>query len=313
MKSDARKRLSKWTRGLFLAGVLAFLAVQFSEIGWNEIWQSLPTHPLFYLLFVFIYGGLPLSETFIYRRLLNFSFFKGLPFFFKKRVFNKDVLGYSGEVYLFLWARKHVKKTRNEVMHAIKDNNIVSAISSTMFVVALLGYFFLTGQVEFPESYSENLAVKIAAGLVLIALFVVAGIRFRKSVFGLPGMTLLWVFGTHFGRLALVSLLQILQWSIVLPGVEMTVLFTLLSIQIIASRIPLLPARDLVFLGAAVEMTSVLDVSSAEVAGMLAVVSVLDKLVNLVLFSAVSFLERRSTSEEPVQDMIDDGRVPVAP
>ena len=126
-------------------------------------------------------------------------------------------------------------------------------------------------------------------------------------------MTLLWVFGTHFGRLALVSLLQILQWSIVLPGVEMTVLFTFLSIQIIASRIPLLPARDLVFLGAAVEMTSVLDVSSAEVAGMLAVVSVLDKLVNLVLFSAVSFLERRSTSEEPVQDMIDDGRVHVAP
>ncbi len=309
LKSDSGKRLSGWVRRAFMAGILVFLAMQFTRVGWREIWLSLPTEGLFYLIFVLLYCALPLTEAFIYSRILSIGFLEGLPFFFKKRVFNKDVLSYSGEVYFFLWADKRIEKPRNEVIHAIKDNNIVSAVSSTFFVVCLLGYFFFTGQVEFPANYSENLVFKIGAGLVLIAFIMGAGIRFRKSVFALPGRTLLWVFGTHFGRLAAVSFLQVLQWSIVLPDVRLEVLFTLLSMQIIASRIPLLPARDLVFLGAAVEMTAVLDVSTAEVAGMLAVVSVLDKFINLVLFSAVSLFERESKSDDSFPRAIADGRV----
>lgn len=285
--------ISRVLRVVFMVGVLFVLGRQFSDIGWAEIWMSLPTEPLFYLLFILIYCALPVTETIIYGRLLKFPFLFGLPFFFKKRVYNKDVLNYSGEVYLFAWADRVIDRPRKEVMHTIKDNNLLSALASTLFAVALLGAFFFSGKVEIPASYTENLELKVAVGALLVGLLIVVAVRFRRSIFGLTPGRLMGVFGTHLGRLTVVSTLQILQWLVVLPGVGMAVLFTFLSLQIIASRIPLLPARDLIFIGAAVEMAGSLDVSSPDVVGMLVVASAMDKLANLIIFLFVSAYERR--------------------
>ena len=66
-RSDTGKRLSKWLHRLFLLGVWVWLIWQLTNIGWLKVWKSLPTHPLFYILFLLIYFSLPLVEIFIYK------------------------------------------------------------------------------------------------------------------------------------------------------------------------------------------------------------------------------------------------------
>lgn len=290
----------KWARWVFMAGIIGVLAYQFTRIGWGDIWRALPTNPVFYLIFIVMYCSLPLTETVIYRKIWDFPFFRGLPTFLKKRVYNKDVLNYSGEVFLYLWAKKiGVVRSKRVVLQAIKDNNILSTIASTLIAVGLLGFFLLTDQVMLPVYVRDQLGIKIAAILLVVFGLGALGIRFRRSLFSLPGRMLTTIFLIHVSRLIVVNVLQVLQWAIVLHDVSLTILFTFLAMQIITSRIPFLPARDLIFIGASVELTGYMNVSSVNVAGMLLVISVLDKGLNFLLYIVTTYWERRDRPAGP--------------
>src|SRR5262245_46836538 len=73
---------------LFTAGIAALLLWQLSAVGWGNIARSLPVAPLFYFIHLALYVHVPLTETFIYRMNWKFPFWKGLPTFFKAKIFN---------------------------------------------------------------------------------------------------------------------------------------------------------------------------------------------------------------------------------
>jgi len=98
-KSSSGKLTAKWLRRAFVLGIVAFLVWQIVQIGWQEVLESMPTTPWFYVIFLILYFALPMSEQFIYRMSLNFGFWEGLKVFIQKKVLNADVLGYSGEAY----------------------------------------------------------------------------------------------------------------------------------------------------------------------------------------------------------------------
>ncbi|MEO1023855.1 MAG: hypothetical protein AAFW89_15025, partial [Bacteroidota bacterium] len=159
MFSDLYDRVSNWKHlplvsktGLRMlqVAIIGFLIVQIAQQNLAELLAALPRNPLFYMFGLVVYFTLPLSEILTYGVSWDFRFNDAFPVFMKKRVLNKDVLGYSGEIQLFLWAQSYQPKaSKKELMKVIRDNNILSSIATTIVVFGLLAYFFLSDQVAF--------------------------------------------------------------------------------------------------------------------------------------------------------------------
>lgn len=296
----------EWTLSILrhgvTAAVIAYLAYQMTHIGWGRIWAALPTTPWFYVLFLALYFLLPIFQSIGYSIIWQRPFRRLFPPLLKSGVYNKEVLNYSGEMYLFSWARAHLNLTDGEIAHHIKDNTIVSSVASTSNAVVLLGIFLTTGMVTFPM-LSDRTWVYMVAGVVGIIAILAVGIRFWRSVFKLSGALILGLFGLYFGRLLLLQGLQVTQWAVALPEVAIQTWLTFLAVQIITKRIPLMPSQDLFFMAVGLEMAGAVQVPEAGLAGVLAVHSVLDKGLGLLLFALVSWYDRNaSLSTSPPDD-----------
>lgn len=284
----------KRLRNVFLVGIVAFLGYRLTMIGWGEIWSSLPRVLWFYVLWLLMYAVLPVVDTLAYRWLWGLPFWRSLPVLMRKRVFSSDVLNYSGEVYFYFWARDRVDQPRREVLKDIRDNTILSSLSSTLISFALLGLFVALGPVALP--FLEITAwptVYVVIGVVILAVLIAAGIRFRKYLFALPAGMAARLFALHCVRLIIIMGLQVAQWAVVWPEVPVEAWGTLLAAQIVVNQIPFIPSKDLLFVGVGVEMSSLINVSAAAIAALLLAKSVLDKLANLIVFI---FTSNRSTA-----------------
>lgn len=301
----AKTPAGSWTLKLLRHGVtlavLVYLAHQMTRIGWGRIWASLPTTPWFYVLFLALYFLLPIFQSIGYSLIWNRPVRHLFPALLKSSVYNKEVLNYSGEMYLFSWARARLDRSDGEIAHHIKDNTIVSSVASTTNAVVLLGLFLAADMVRLPM-LSDRTWVYMVAGLVGVLALLAVGIRFRRSVFKLSSQLILGLFALYLGRLLLLQGLQVTQWAVALPEVAVQAWLTFLAVQIITKRIPLMPSQDLFFMAVGLEMAGAVQVPEAGLAGVLAVHSVLDKGLGLLLFAVVSWYDRESAPATPFQD-----------
>jgi hypothetical protein len=294
-----RRCLSNWSgtrrgritltviRYSIVVAVIGYLIYQITAIGWIELWNALPGEPLFYLLFAGIYVTLPLIETAIYRHAWRLPYFKIFPAIQQKRVYNSEVAGYSGELFLLMWTRKSTDLAESKAWRSIKDNTIVSSMATTSFAVVLLVYFLVAGELNLLDSDSTSWAV---VGAAVIAGIISSLIILRKRIFYLPGRSLAIIGGFHVTRILAVNSMQLLQWMVILPEVSLSVWITYLSVKILISWLPMLPAKDMFFLGASFELSRAMDVSAADVAGMLLVASALNKIINTATFTWFSII-----------------------
>ena len=211
-------------------------------------------------------------------------FLPALPILFRKRVYNHDVMGYSGEVYLAWWGQKHAPVSRSEALAAVKDNTIISGITSTAVAVVLLAGFMLFDQITLLESYVPDRTTAWIGIAGLVTVLGGVGIALRRYIFSLEPRTLGVLGGVHVVRFLLLNALQIVQWMVVLPEVSISSWITLVSLFIVINQLPFLPSRDLVFMGAGVEISALLGISPAAVAGMLLVKSAIDKSLNMLVY-----------------------------
>lgn len=282
----------KVAKTLVSAAVVVVLLVQLYRIGWREVTAALPRDWRFYAILILLYVNLPLVEGLIYRMVLHLSYGKLVPALFKKRVLNRDLIEYSGEVSFFSWAARESRMSRGRVFHVIKDNVIASAGASILYAVTFLGGAVAFGALPIPKTMSASVPKVVAAaafGLTVAAVVY----RYRHAVFELSGRALLAIAGIHYVRLAAVSVLQILQWAIVLPAVPIAQLVTIHALQVVTHRIPFLPSRELVFVGASIELARVMEMSMAEMAGVLVAAAAIEKVINLVLYGVVTSVETR--------------------
>jgi len=297
------KSILKALQYLFVAAIAGYLVYQLTEIGWQRVWKSLPTTPWFYLLFLFLYFALPVSEQFIYSTSLNFSFWQGFPVFIQKKIYNTDVLGYSGEAYFFIWARKHLKETDGYILRVIKDNNIISSVTSTLVAAVLLTIFLYVGQINIQRLFNFDRTYLYLGALAVVALLGML-VYFRKYVISMNFETASKISAIHLARLIFVYSVEIIQWMIVMPEVPLYIWFTYMAVKIISTRIPFIPSRDLLFIGASLEISKFLNVSDAGIAGILLASNVLSKLMNLglYLFLAVKgkLVKKDKVEEDPV-------------
>ncbi len=292
-ESRSGKRLIRLGKYLIQVGIVIILVYQIMGIGWREILSELPAVFLFYIIFLLIYFALPVTEYLTYSIRWPMKFWQSQEIFLKKRVYNKVVLGYSGEVQLFFWLQKRMAIDKKEAYEVVRDNNILSTLASTAIAVLLLAGFTVSGRLSIYDWVEYDPAVLIP--VVLIALFIGGYIfgRYRSHIFTMNRRHALIIFTLHSGRMLLLAGLQIAQWYVVMPWVSVDIWFTMIVMQIILSRIPFLPNKDLVFIGTSLEFARHVDISVAGLAGLLLVNQVLDKLMNMVVFAFLSIRERR--------------------
>ncbi|MEM8799174.1 MAG: hypothetical protein AAGF15_03750 [Pseudomonadota bacterium] len=286
------RRISSVLKVAIIIAVIAYLILRLSQIGWGDVWTSLPTNPAFYLIFLAIYLSLPLSEIVIYRKLWQRPLRSAFPVLLRKQVLNFGVIGYSGEAYFIFWAREKLALRRRVIFHAIKDNNILSAIASNALTLILLFAFFASGELDRFMVNDENaeLYVGLTAGfslLLLPTLYIL-----RRRIFALGARLGLVILGIHFGRLLVVQVLQAGQWAVALPDVPFTAWLMFLTLQMVLTRIPFLPNKDLIFLGAGLSLTGAVDAPEAAVAAMFLAAGACTQLVNLLAFTTATVWER---------------------
>lgn len=298
LESPPGRRISKWTGTLITLGIAAWLIYRLTIIGWDEVWRALPKTPWFYIILAVIFLILPIAQMFIYARIWRIPRAPLFGAMLNKRVFDKEVLGYSGDVYLYLWIRKRFPLSNRRILAGLKDNIILSSLASTAVAVFLLLLFFAGGRIAWPRQWGSPGGIHmVLAGVFLMALGILA-YRFRRKILTLDRRTTAVVMGIHLLRLLLVQLLQVVQWHVVMPEVPVIHWATLLALQIVITRIPLIPSRDLVFLGAGIEVAGWIRVSTPGMAGMLLASSVLSKIMNLGMFLLVSWIHRRRRDPE---------------
>jgi hypothetical protein len=279
----------KWFNRVVQIGIIAVLVYQLTQVGWVEVLRSLPTNPLFYVLQLAIYMALPISELFIYKKPWNFKIGQGLPVFIYKKIYNSDVITYSGEVYLYYWAKKKFNHSKKEILAVIRDNNILSTVSSTMIAVLLIGIFLTFGHIGFNEIIGREGRLWLPWILLVITALIVIAWHYRRLWFSLSRREAMYILSVHTLRLLAVHALELLQWVVAIPVVSMTNWFSLMAAKIATSRIPLLPNKDLLFVSIVIGLSGTFGIPQAELASMLLVSSVMNKLINVGFFTWLSW------------------------
>ncbi len=289
-------RTAQFSRALsigFAVTVVAYLVIRLSDVGWGNVWAARPRAWGFYALLFVAYVILPFSEILVYRLLWHRPLGRHALVFFRKRIYNNDILGYSGEAYLCLWARTALALPQALILRTVRDSNVLSAVASTALVALLLVILLATGQLHLALPAEARMISYGIVGALVAGLLMALALRFRSSLTSLPARLGWQVFSLHAARYMLGQSVLLGQWIVALPHVPISSLFTLLSVQMMVSRIPLLPSRDLIFISAGISLSSAMSLSDAAVASVLLVSSALSQVMNLIVF-ALGTIERRT-------------------
>ncbi|MDX1419480.1 MAG: hypothetical protein R3181_05885 [Rubricoccaceae bacterium] len=286
LQARAQGRLARAARLALTAGIVAVLAVQLTRVGWQAILDALPTHPLFYLLLGGVYVLLPVTETLIYRPLWPLpprALFWACA---RKRVLNEEVIGYSGEVSLYLWGAARGLDA-GHAFRVVRDVNIVSSVVSFTVAGLLVGAMVGLGELD-TAGWVAGRGLPILAGLVLLVGLGVLVVRFRHYVFALPRRAAARVAALHLARHALTNAGLIGMWHLAQPSVGLPVWLTFAAVLVVIERLPFVPSKDLVFVGAGVGLSGGLAVAEAAIAGMLLVQSAGFKALHLLAYLLAS-------------------------
>ena len=305
-----RRRLRPLLRPLNILLTLSMgclLLYQVLDIGAAEVIASLPDSVAFYAIFAAMFATLPACEVWIFRILWRLPVRQLAPAAVRRRIFSSQVLDYSGEAYAYVWAKRRTAIPGADILRTLKDNILLSSITSTLFAVVILGLLLGTGVVAFPwpgwtpSLFEVAAAVAVSAGFSLLLCRRFLSLRRGEASA---------VFGIHALRLILVHALQLLLWVSADPGVPLESWISLLAVQIVVARIPFIPARDLLFASAGVFLADHVEIASAVVASVLLTTVFLDRAVNLVAWFALAIPFSRprpdpgqAASRFPAQDL----------
>ncbi|NNF58742.1 MAG: hypothetical protein HKN04_10930 [Rhodothermaceae bacterium] len=297
LQEGARGPVVRLLRSAVLLGIIALLVVQLTRVGWGAILVALPTHPGFYVLLIGIYLALPITEVFIYRPLWQHRARDLFLACARKRVLNEEVLGYTGEVFLYLWTtRQGIESSR--AFRTVRDVNILSSAVSFTVAGILVGIMIALGELDL-SGWLDGQALYIGAGIVVAAGIILLGVRFRSYVFALPLREAFRVGALHGARHLITTLMLVAMWHLAQPSISLGVWLSFAAILVVIERLPFLPSKDLVFLGASVELSKTMTLATAAMAGMLLVQSAVFKALHLVVFavSAVALREEQDPSQ----------------
>ncbi|WP_235525750.1 hypothetical protein [Sphingomonas sp. Leaf34] len=235
--------LGRWLAPVLSAAILIAALWQLRGIDVREMLRMVPRSPLFWTIFALGYLVTPFSEWVIYRRLWQLPP-NGILALLRKRISNEIVLGYSGELYFYGWARKHATMVGTP-FGAIKDVAILSAVVANVCTLALalvswptLGALHLGTDAKVMTLSAASMAIPSLVTLVL-----------RKTLLTLPRHELRRIAVIHVVRIVATTLFAAVLWAVVMPAAPLAWWLALATLRLLVSRLPLLPNKDIVFAG----------------------------------------------------------------
>lgn len=234
-------RLWVWLGGLLSAGLIGGIALQLGGAS-GEVLKAIRLLPLgVWPVFLLLYLTQTLCDYAIFRRVWHMPP-AGFEAVLRKNVINEVVLGYSGEAFLYVWARR-ASRAAVAPFAAIKDANIISALMGNLLTL-VLGLVSATQLQDL--DFARRLGPALWSGLIPVATSL-GVLAFGRRVFSLRLGQLLYVAAVCGLRLAAWAGLTVLVWSLALPQVAPALWVVLLAIRLLVSRIPLISNKDLVF------------------------------------------------------------------
>lgn len=273
-----------------LAAVVVYLVYRLSEVGWSEVLEELPASPLFYAIFTLRYLALPLSEIPTYELVWRRPLWRRFSAFLRKRVYNFAVMGYSGEGFFTLWARRNLDLSDREILVGVKDNNLISALVSNIATAALVLLLFMGGHLQEELDALPGSALLFALAFASAFSLAVAVILFRRRIINLPDGMMPQLVAINAIRIIFVLCLHALLYWSALPGPPLEAWFIFIALQLVLSRVPFVPNLDIVFLTAAIHLAGTVNVPEAAIAGMLVAEAGLSQIFNFALFLATTHL-----------------------
>lgn len=273
---DVRRRITSWRNWIGPAISLAMLAaafVQLRSLDLHEALALLPTAPAFWLALAGAYMALPLSEWLIYRRLWRLPVTGLLPLL-RKRISNEILLGYSGEVFFYAWARRRVGMA-GAPFGVIKDVALLSAQVGNLVTLALVALAWpLIGAVHL-GTHGRDLILSCT----LVVLISLPAILFRGKLLSLPAGELRRVGLIHLARVTAGLVLSAVMWHEVLPHIALSWWIVMAALRQLLSRLPLIPNKDIAFAG----LTAFLIGPRSDLVAMVAMTASLILVIHLVL------------------------------
>lgn len=233
--------------GLSLALSLAMAVVVIRELAalnWREIIALVPANPLFWIVFLaFLLNG-PVADWFAFRRAWDIRP-AAIGALIRKQVYSEVVLGYLGEAYFYLWARR---KGFERPFSVVKDVAILSAFAGNLITVLLVALVWR----DVSEAVLASGRSEFTWSLIFVLVVSVVIMLAQKRVFLLPARDLWAIFGIHCARKSATTVLAVLLWYLILPEVELYWWLYLVTLRQLVTRLPLVANKDLVFAGLAV-------------------------------------------------------------
>lgn len=285
-------QLLRWAVPVIL---LLIIGRRLSELGWHEIWIARPGSLLFYALLVLQFLIQPIGDYFVYRNLWGSGQTPPMSVILRKRVMNTFMLDYSGEVFFFLWAQEHLKLKPGMLVHGIKDSNVLSAGAGLAMLYLMTLALLASGGLQIPAGISAHAWLYLLTGSVPLILCSVLVLGRRK----LTALTTGQIAGTfliHFTRSLLVLGVEFLLWrfSGALPSAVACLQFV--ALRLVVTRLPLLPNKDLVFVGAGIAAAGMAHVSVTPVATVLVILAAADLILALT-FAGLPWLSEQARAK----------------
>jgi hypothetical protein len=269
--------LLRW--GIPLA-LLVIIGHRLTELGWHDIWLARPASMGFYLLLVAQFFLQPFGDYFVYRNIWGDP--PPMAVILKKRLMNTFMLDYSGEAFFYFWAQKNLRLPPGMLVHGIKDSNLLSG-GAGLAMVWLLGFLLLaTGGLHIPVMPGQTW-IYVLAGTVPLVLCAVLVLGHRK-VTVLNRRQLAVTFGIHFLRACLVLGIEFGLWQLsgALPTAVASLQFV--ALRLVITRLPLVPNKDLIFVGVGMAAAGAANAAVTPVATVLVILAAAD----LVLAATVA-------------------------
>jgi hypothetical protein len=246
--------------------VIGFVLVrQLSGIDWPEVLRAVPRSPWFYVLFVARFFLLPVADALSYSAVWATSLFRHFGAFLMKRLLNSSFSAGSGDVYLLLWTVNALRVSYRKAFSAAKDVTILSAAAANTIAVLFLGAYLAYGDLSLMESVRPGVLGLIIGVTLATAILSLLVIRFRGTVLAVDTPVMWRIFGYHGVRSILRIVLLGLQWTVGLPGSSFSDWISLLVVDLLVSRTPLVPAREFLFLSLALGLAGTIDAPEAQV------------------------------------------------
>jgi hypothetical protein len=211
-------------------------------------------------------------------------------------------MGYSGEAFFALWARRTLDLPDREIVHGVKDNNLISALVSNLATALVVAALFASGDFARSVRRVPGGEALFAVAFASAALLAGAVIVYRKSLMMLQSGQTRRLVAINAARMAAVMALQAALYAAAIPGTPLGAWAMFVALQLVLTRIPFVPNPDIVFLTAALSLADTINAPAADVAGMLVAEAALSQVLNLILFAATAHLALKGpVPDAPIQ------------